>query len=67
MCIKVNFLFYFFKRFYLFDRKTQQERKHKQGEWEREKLTPRRAGSPMWGSIPEPWDHELSRRQTPND
>ncbi|XP_064437860.1 sialic acid-binding Ig-like lectin 14 isoform X2 [Mirounga angustirostris] len=45
---------------YLFDRETQREREHKQGEWEREKQASRRAGSPMRGSIPGPRDHDLS-------
>ena len=35
------FIFYFFKDFiYLFDRDSQQEREHKQGEWERKKQAP---------------------------
>ena len=55
---------------YLFDRErdSQREREHKQGEWEREreKQTPCWAGSPMWGSIPDPWDHDLSQRQMLN-
>jgi len=37
------------------------------GEWEREKQASRGAGSPMRGPIPGPRDHDLSRRQTPND
>jgi len=40
---------------------------HKQGEWEGEKQASRWAGSLMRGSIPGPWDHDLSRRQTFND
>jgi len=33
----------------------------KQGEKrEREKQTPHGAGSPMWDSIPGPWDYDLS-------
>ena len=37
-------------------------------EGERENLTqaPHWAGSPMWDSIPGPWDHDLSRRQVLN-
>ena len=31
----------------------------------REKQAPYRAGSPMWGSIPGPWDPDLSQRQSP--
>jgi len=27
---------------------------------ERERQAPRWAGSPTWGSIPGPWDHDLS-------
>ncbi|XP_064448631.1 uncharacterized protein LOC123844460 [Mirounga angustirostris] len=46
---------------------TQREREHKQGKWEKEKQASRRAGSPMRGSIPGPWDHDLSRRQMLND
>ncbi|XP_077916301.1 neuropilin and tolloid-like protein 1 isoform X3 [Halichoerus grypus] len=38
-----------------------------QGEWEMEKQASRRAGSPMRGSIPGPWDHDLSEKQTLND
>ena len=36
--------------------------------WEKywEKQTPCRAGSLMWDSIPGPWDHNLSQRQTLN-
>ena len=54
---------------YLFDRErdSQQEREHKQGEWERKKQAPRGAGNLIWGLIPGPWDHALSRRQTLND
>ena len=39
--------------------------KHKQSEWqrEREKQTPCWAGNPIRGSIPGPWDHNLSQRQ----
>ena len=47
----IGFVF-FFLRFYLFGRK------HKQGE--KEKQTPNWAGSPLWGSIPGPRDHDLS-------
>ena len=60
--------FFFFKDFiYLFDRDSQQEREHKQGEWERKKQALSGAGSPMWGSIPGPWDHDPSGRQMLND
>ena len=37
-----------------------------QKEREREKQTPRWAGSPMQGLIPGPWDHDLSQRQMLN-
>ena len=44
------------------------EREHKQGEQqregEREAGSPLNAGSLMWGLIPEPWDHDLSQKQT---
>ena len=33
---------------------------------EREKQTALWAGNPMWSSIPRPWDHDLSWRQTFN-
>ena len=62
--------YFFFKDFiYLFDRDrdSQRERGHKQGKWERKKQVPRKAWSPMWGSIPEPRNHALSQRQTLND
>jgi len=38
-----------------------------QGEWEREKQASSGAGNLMRGSIPGPWVHDLSRRQTLND
>ena len=58
-----------FLRFYLFiwQRDNEREREHKQGARERKKQAPSGAGSPMWGSIPEPWDHTLNQRQTLND
>lgn len=61
---KVERSFYIFFKIlliYLFE-KTEQN----QGEWqrEREKQTPHRAGSLTQGSIPGPWDHELSWKQT---
>ena len=55
---------FFFKDFiYLFQRKREREymREHKQGERQREEQTPHSA---MWGSIPGPWDHDLSQTQT---
>ena len=47
---------------------TERTREHKEGEVqrEREKQTPRWAGSPMWDLIPRPWVHDLSWRQTLN-
>lgn len=60
------FFFFFFLDFiYLFNR--EQEREHKQEEWEREKHAPHWAGSLIWGSmrgsISGPCDPEPSRRQ----
>ena len=52
---------------YLKERERQQEREHKQGEWEREKQASRWAGSHMQGSIPERRDHDLSPRLMLND
>ena len=52
--------------FYLFDRDSQREREHKQGEWERKKQAPSGGRSLMWGSISQRRDHALSRRQTLN-
>ena len=51
-----------FLRFYLF------KREHKQGEQqrEREKQATPLSGSPMWGSVPGPWDYDLSRGQMLN-
>ena len=43
----------------LFTYLTQREIEHKQGEWQGEG----EAGILMWGSIPGPWDHDLSQRQ----
>jgi len=61
--------FFFFKDFiYLFDRERELARAGTQARvWEREKQASGRAGSLMRGSIPGPWDHDLSRRQTLND
>ena len=42
------------------------EREHKGGQKKREKQTLRWVGSPTWGWIPGPWDHDLSRRQMLN-
>ena len=42
------------------------ERPHKRGGGQREKQSPHGAGSPTQDSIPAPWDHDLSRRQTPH-
>ena len=35
-------------------------------EWEQEQGGEGKTGSPTWGSIPEPWDHDLSQWQTLN-
>jgi len=34
------------------------------GEGQRERQTPRWAGGPVWDSVPGPWGHDLSWRQT---
>ena len=70
----IYFLIFFIKDFiyylfiYLFVYLFMWVREHEQGEWqrEREKQTPCWAGSPKWGSIPGPWDHDPSWRQTLN-
>ena len=69
MCYSFILLLFFKDFIYLFDRERdgQQEREHKQGEWERQKQAFRWTGSPMWGLIPERWDHALSRRQMLNN
>jgi len=65
---RVQLLFYFFLRFYLFERK--RERENEQGDGKREgprdKQTPHWAGSPMRGSIPGPQDHDPSQSHTLN-
>ncbi|XP_064428143.1 protein dpy-30 homolog isoform X1 [Mirounga angustirostris] len=57
------------ERFYLFFNRERDSEKGNTsgGEREGEKQASRRAGSQMWGSIPGPWDHDPSRRQTLND
>ena len=57
---------FFFK--ILFICLTERVREHKQGEQqrEREKQAPHWAKSPMRDSIPGPWNHDLSQRQTLN-
>jgi len=57
---------FFFKIFKIYSFERDTEREHKQGERQRErkKQTPCSAGSPTWGSIPGPWDHDLSQKQT---
>ena len=52
-----------FSRFYLFERQRAREHELGEGQMERERQTPRWAGSPMQGSIPGSWDHDLSWRQ----
>ena len=54
-----HYSFFFFLKIYLFERA-------QAWEGQREKQTPRRAGSPMWGSIPGPRDHDLRQRWTLN-
>ena len=51
---------------YLTERESMREHKHGELQREREKQTPCWAGSPMWCSIPGPWDHNLNQRQTLN-
>ena len=73
---KHSFVSSFFLRFYLFihlrEWEREKEKAHKSTnrgsnrQREREKQTPLWAGSPMSCSIPGPWDHDLSRRQTLN-
>jgi len=64
----LNPLPFLFKDFtYLFDRELESTSRGSGRQREREKQDLRRAGSPTWGSIPGPWDHDLSRRQTLND
>ena len=55
-----NILFNNFKRFYLFERK----RKSMSGRRGRGGSRLWKAGVLTWGSIPGPWGHDLSRRQT---
>ena len=54
--------FFFFLRFYLFIHERHRVRGRDTGRG-RSRLP---AGSPMWDSIPGPWDDALSRRQTLN-
>ena len=60
-----SFFFFFFKIFYLSERERESTNMGK-GQREREKQTPPRSRKPMYGSIPGPWDHDLSWRQTLN-
>ena len=58
-------LTFFFLRFYLFIWQRGNERAQaREGQRKREKQNPCWAGSPMWDSIPGPWDHDLSWRLT---
>jgi len=58
--LAAHILFYFFKDFiYLLDREPKQGEQQREKQ-QREKQAPRRAGSPMRGSIPGPEDHDLS-------
>lgn len=52
-------LFFFFLRSYLRERESRSRGK-------RVKQTLRQAGSRAWSSVPEPWDHSLSRNQMLN-
>ncbi|XP_077935292.1 uncharacterized protein C15orf61 homolog isoform X2 [Halichoerus grypus] len=52
----------FFTALKVVNLETQREREHKQGE-----QASRRAGSPMWGSVPGLRDHDPNRRQKLND
>ena len=48
------------------ERDIERENKMGEGQRKREKQTPRWTESPPWGSIPGPWDHELSWKQMPS-
>ena len=59
-----NLLDIFFKRFiYLFQRECPPACEWGEGQREGDKQTPHWVWSPMWGSIPGPWDHDLSWNQ----
>ena len=62
-------LFIFLRFYFFFDRVRDSKRQNtsRQGEWEREKQASCPAKSPMQGSIPGPWDSNLSQRQTFNN
>ena len=53
-----SFFFYFLKILFIWEREREQR--------ERENQTPHWVGSLTWDSIPGPWDHDLSQRQTFN-
>ena len=61
--------FFYYLRFYLFERERERENvRMSRGEEqrEREKQIPHWAVSQIWGSVPRPRDHDLSRRQVLN-
>jgi len=60
--IRGSFFLFFFLKILLRERTSVWERQS-----ETEKQDPCWVGNPMRGSIPGPRDHDLSRRQTPND
>ena len=74
LCFIFCWLLFFKDSINLFERETQCKIERKiestsggEGQWEREKQTPHWAGDPpppRQGSIPGPWDHNLSWRQT---
>ena len=56
-----DFVSFFFKMLFIY--LTEREGEHsrqRERKWEREKQAPWWAGSWMWGSIPGPWDQDLS-------
>jgi len=60
------YVWFFFLRFYLFIWERMRDREHEREEGQREKQTPRWAGSLMWDSIPGLRNHDLSRGQLLN-
>ena len=62
-------MFLFFLRFYLFIWEREWEstsRGTTRGRWKSSLLTEQGAWRPTWGSIPGPWDHDLSQSQMLN-
>jgi len=64
--LKQVFFLFLLKILFIYLTESEQAREHKQGERQREKQTPRRAGNPTRDPIPGPRDHDPSQRQTPN-